>query len=351
MKKVFSSLILILLFAGVAAANDADARQAFSEGLQKEKEGSPYQAAKKFMAAELLADDPTLRMNAIKKAADSYSKAGFKYKEFICLQKLVVCYPTMINYKATVEKQYKLGNEFYRGARDPAFYWMPWIKDEDRTIEIYETVIKNASFAEYAPELRLRLAKAYLEANKVDKAIETFKEVSEYHPQTKFARFADFELAHIYLQKARRGDGDGTYSSKALELFEKLLKKYPDDKEKDWLEKSRNEAQRIASERIYGIAKFYKKRDNEAAAARYCSTILKDYPESAAAVRSERMLASIDQQYIPTLDEYKPKPDIAYKIEKMPEGKIKILVKPEDSNGKWLLPIEDLGINSKENQK
>ncbi len=338
---------LFFVFLLKAACDDNGARAEFAQGLAEEKAGNFYYAAKKYMASELLADDSVLKMNAIKKAAYAYSKAEYKYKEFICLQKLIVCYPAMIDYKDIVGKQYKLGTDFYRGARDPAFYWLPWLKDDDKTSEIYETVLKNASFADFSPELRLRLAKIYIDEGKIDKAIQFFKEIADYHPGTKDARFAEFELANIYLQKAKRGDGDGNYCAKALDLLDKLVKKYPKDEEIDWLKSSLNEAEKLSSERLYGMAKFYDRRENDDAAARYCAEILRDHPESAAAVRAERMLASMDKDYKPTIAEYKPRPDTSYKIEKMPEVKEKIIVVPENSNGKWLLPIEDLGINQK----
>ena len=349
MKKAFWAVSAIFAVFLTALADDNSARAEFAQGLDEEKSGDFYDAAKKYMAAELLADDSVLKMNALKKASDAYSKAGFRYKQFQCLQKLVVCYPAMVDFKGIILKEYEIGTQFYKGKRDPAFYWMPWLEDDDRTVEIYEAVLKNAAFTDFSPELRLRLAKIYIEENKIDEAIKIFKEIAEYHPGTKQARFAEFELANIYLQKARRGDGDAHYCNLALELIKELIKKYPDDPEMDWLKSSLSESETLASERIYGMAKFYDRRENTAAAARYCTTILRDFPESAAAVRAERMIASRNLEYVPSITEYKPRPGPKYKIQEMPDVKDNILVVPENSNGKWLLPVEDLGIKPKDN--
>ena len=131
-----------------AVADDNSARAEFSQGLEEEKAGDSYGAAKKYMAAELLADDSVLKMNALKKAADAYSKAGFRYKQFQCLQKLVVCYPAMVDFKGIIMKEYEIGTQFYKGERDPAFYWLPWLEDDDRTVEIYEAVLNGLSISE-----------------------------------------------------------------------------------------------------------------------------------------------------------------------------------------------------------
>jgi outer membrane protein assembly factor BamD len=302
------------------------------------------------MAAELFADDPVLKMNSTRKAAEAYKKAGYKYHEFTCLQKLLVCYPETTKYKETVDRQYEIGTDFYHGERDLAIYWIPWIDDDDRTGEIYETVLKNAPFSNLAPELRLRLAKKYMAEGKIKESVEMLKSVSELFPGTPQARFAEFEIASIYMQKSARGDGDGYYCRQAVDALRELQKKYPNDPETDWIKSSLNTAEQLAAKRLYGLSEFYRRMENNDATARYLTELIRNHPETSYAPDAEKMLAEMNTEYSPAITEYKEKPPTKYAVGPMPDAVDKIIVVPENSDGKWLLPIKDLGINRKDKE-
>ena len=60
------------------------------------------------------------------------------------------------------------------------------------------------------------------------------------------------------------------------------------------------------------------------------------------------MLGKMKQDYEPMDVERKGNFKVLYSPEKMPDERENILIVPENSNGKWMLPIEDLGLNKKE---
>jgi len=168
----------LLLFSTVnLAADNAQANQESKAAYEAAKEKDYSGAGKKYLAAELYADDPVIKANAVKAAANSYRKAKLYYKEFECLEKLIQGFPSSINFEETIEREFEIGNRFFRGYREPAFSWTPWIRDKDRTIEIYVTALKNGPFSQFAPEARLRLGRLYIEAGKLEEAfpVEYFK--------------------------------------------------------------------------------------------------------------------------------------------------------------------------------
>ncbi len=340
--------VLLLSFGWTLAAGDAEARVSFDQGAAKEKAGDFKGAAADYKEAEHWADDTVLKVNALQKAAACYGKANLMYKEFECLESLLNAFPSSVDFPATVQREYELATKFYQGRRDIVYWWLPWVKDKDRSKETFEAVLRHAPFAKFAPEMRLRLGKIYIEDNKIDEAIRTFRDIVKMHPRSQEAKFAEFELASIFIQKARRGDGDGTYVRQAQEMLRKIIEKYPGDPEVGWAKETLGEADDISAKRLYGLASFYHRRDKDDAAQRYLEEIVTGYPDNRVSDSAETMLADLNQEYKPSGVERKGNYVVTYKPEKMPDEKDKILVVPENSNGKWMLPIEDLGLGNKD---
>ncbi len=342
------SIMVIFALGLMLSAGDAESRASFALGDAKEKAGDYKGAAEDYLEAEHWADDTVLKVNALQKAAVNFKKAKLLYMEFSCYESLLNAFPSSVDFPATVQKEYEIATKFYQGSRDSALTWMPWIKDKDRAMETFEAVLKHAPFAKFSPEMRLRLGKIYIEENKIDEAIKTFRDIIKMHPRSQEAKFAQFELASILIQKARRGDGDGTYVRQAQDALKKIIEKYPDDPEVGWAKETLGEADDIAAKRLYGLATFYHRRDKDDAAQRYLGEIVTTYPENKVSDDAEEMLANLNQEYKPTEIERKGNYVVPYKPEKMPDEKEKIMIVPENSNGKWMLPIEDLGLGKKQ---
>jgi outer membrane protein assembly factor BamD len=348
------SILFIVLALSVngqmLSAKDPESRASYEQAVAKEKAGDYKGAAEEFLAAEHWADDPVLKVNAIKKASECYNKANLMFKEFECLESLLNGFPSSVDFPGTVQREYEIATKFYQGRRDPALSWMPWIKDKDRSMETMEAVLKHAPFAKFAPEMRLRLGKIYIEENKIDAAMKTFRDISKMYPRSEESKFAEFELASILIQKARRGDGDGTYVRQAQDSLRKIIEKYPKDPEVGWAKETLGEADDIAAKRLYGLASFYHRRDRDDAAQRYLNDIITTYPENKVSDKAEGMLEKMNQDYKPSGVERKGNYVVQYKTGKMPEEKDNILIVPENSNGKWMLPIEDLGLGKKDDK-
>jgi outer membrane assembly lipoprotein YfiO len=347
MKFIIVIILLIIVFGIDVIAGDAEARDCLDKAVAKEKAGDFKSAGDEYLAAEHFADDPVLKANAIKKAGECYRQANLLYKEFECCESLLNAFPSSIDFAATVQREYEIATLFYQGKRDSALSWMPWIKDKDRALESFEAVIKHAPFAKFAPEMRLRLGRLYIDANKIDEATKVFRDVTKMYPKSEEAKFAEFELANILLQKSRRGDGDGAYVRQAQDALKKIIDKYPKDPEVGWAKESLAEAEQIAAKRLYGLASFYHRMDKDEAAQRYLNELIIAYPDDKSATSAEEFLGKMNQDYKPSGIEKKEPYTVKYKLEAMPEEKEKIMIVPENSNGKWMLPIEDLTLGKK----
>lgn len=337
------------------SGSDSESSAAYKEGLELYSKASYYSAARKFIDAELYADTPAMKADAIKEAARSYRAEKMYFKEFECIEKLINGFPAQIDFSKMVEREYEIGDEYYAGYRDPefwAFRWVPWLRGPDRSIEIYEKALKHAPYAHFAPMSKLRVAVLLIDNRKIDKALEYLREIIKQHPDSPACKYAYLELGNALFQLSQKGDGDGKYNREAVTVLNTFLTKYPNAPECDWIRKCLLKTKDINAQRLYGIASFYHRIGRNEPAERYLSDVMKQYPDSLAADRSEELLTKIDKTYVPEgfRPEIESREQKYREIPLPPEASDTITV-PENSNGKWLLPIKDLGISNKDEVK
>lgn len=341
-----------ILTAAAVWADDNQARAVFDEGKQLEASGQPYAAALKFADAELLADSSVLKANALKAQIAAYKASDMYFREFEAIEQLLSRFPEEADYAAMVNREYELGELYYTGKREPAFWslrWIPWLVGADKSKEILEKALERAPFSKRAPSARLRLAYILDQESKVKESLEQLRLIIKNYPDSTEVEFAYLALADGLLVMAQRGDGDGKYSSEAIEVFHEIIKKYPKSEHSEWARKSLLKAQDIQAERLLTMAKFYERTGRTDASERYLARIVKDFPESKQADQSENMLANLDKTYLP--DGYRPEVEerlIPYEMYAIPREAKKLLVVPEASNGKYLLPVYDLNLNKQQ---
>lgn len=332
-------------------ADEAEANVRFNAGLSDYKSGRYVEAADNFMAARLLTDTPSMKLKALERAAMAYRNANLRLKEFECVETMLNAYPSLVDFKQLVDREYEIGNAFFAGHRDPAYWslrWIPWLTGEDMTESIYSAALGHAPFSSYAPQARLRLARMYIDDGKSEKALIQLRELTGKYPDSEEKRYGYLELVSALMHLARFGDGDGAYNREANEVMELYLRKYPDSKEADWIRKRVLEAKDINARRLYDLARFYQRTGVTKPAERYLNKVLREYPDSLSADNSERLLSKLDRDFSPL----KFRPEIESRFQSFEEKGIPavsepVMITPEGSNGKWLLPIRDLGLGNK----
>jgi outer membrane protein assembly factor BamD (BamD/ComL family) len=336
-------------------ASDKEASEKYRQGLQEFKSGNYTSAADKFIAAEKLADTVSMKADALKEAVKTYNKAGLYYKEFETIEKLLTGYASYVNYGEMVDREFQIGTLYYNGHRDPAFWslrWIPWLTGPDKTIDIFKKALKNAPFAKAAPAARLQLAVIFIEKSENEKALKLLRAIIKNHPDTKECKFAYLELGNALFELSKKGDGDGKYNSDAVKVFGEFLKKYPKAPEGDWVRKCLLKSKDIQAKRLLNIAKFYHRIGRNAPAERYLNKVMMKYPDSLSAENSEELLVKIDKTYSP--EGFRP--ELKSRLQKYPVIPIPpepspIIVVPENSDNKWLLPIRDVGLGRREHLK
>lgn len=336
---------LLVLFFSKTFATDAESEKAYHEGISEFSKGSYKDAAKKFAAAELFADDYKLKSNALKKKVEAYRKADMKFHEFEALKRLTEDFPDQIDFKSAIDREYEIGNSFYEGYRETPFGWLPWLKDEDKSLEVYEAIMKQSPFAKFVPEMMLKMGTRYVTTRKVDKAIEIYKKMILQYKSSELTKFAYLDLANIYLQQAKSGDGDGSKARDARTMFKEFIEKYPDAKEIPWAKNAIKKTYEIEAARLLGIAKYYNSIENSNAAKKYIREILVNYPETKSVNKAYALLDEIEMPLYPKTLEPEKEEISKYTNATFPQEEDRLLVIPQNSGRKWISPITDMGIS------
>lgn len=346
-------IFMLLLCAAQLAltASDAEAAKSFSDGVKAVQDKDYIAAAELFAQAEKQADSSALKLKAAMHEADSYRSAGYRGKEFDALEKIIKSYPTQIDFGALVDREFAIGEAYFHGYKDP-IYWslrfIPWLSGKSRMEEVYKAALKHAPFAPAGGNARLRMAVHYLNEGQNEEALKLLREIIRCYPNTEAARFAMLELANALTEMSLAGDGDGQQFDEAMSVFREFRKQYPDLSENEWVDQCEVKARRAYAERLNNVAKYYLREGRAEPAQVYMLDVMRRFPDTPAAVECEAALAKMDKSYfpervLPAIPEEYPK----YEVMSFPQEEKKLLLAPENSKGKFLLPIYDLN-NSKE---
>ena len=325
-------------------ASDQEANKLYVQGRAKEKEASYRSAASRYMDGHFMADSSILRGNLLIAAARAKRKAQLYGEEFDCLERLIREHISEINFTQIVDREYAIGDLFFAGHRDVVISWLPFIKEKDRTIEIYEAALKNAPCHSRAAETRLRLSRIYIDDQKTKEAVRHLREIPKLHPGSKSAKYAMLELCSLLYQMAERGDGDGSYSRQTIEACDNYLNSFPKTPEVPWVYKTRQKALNGIAARKYAVGSYYYRSGKPELAEKYLADVVKNYSSTESAAPSEILLAQIDEEFeaLPGRKRrYRPYKEEILRIP-IPAEDEPIMTTPEFSDNRWLLPVRNL---------
>lgn len=352
LKKTIVTLLSVLSVS--LFADNAEATRVYDDGYKAYQEKKYYKAATMFEDAFILADSPTIRANCLRAQIGAWRMCEMPYREFKAIETLLSRYPEFADFKELVAREYAIGQSYYNGMREPAYWqlrWIPWLTGDNKCAEIYQQALKRAPFAPEAPAARLRLAHLLDEDGKIRESLEQYRLIIKDYPDSKEYRYALLALANGLIILSERGDGDGKYINEACDILKTFVSKYPNSPEMPWVQRQLVLYKDIQGKRYYDMACYYDKNGRTDAAKRYLAVVLKDYPDSTSAPEAEKMLVKLDKTFIP--GDFVPPagsrlPQL--KTYKIPKEASRVLISPAE-NKQYLIAVPDLKGSFKEGKK
>jgi outer membrane protein assembly factor BamD len=150
--------------------------------------------------------------------------------------------------------------------------------DYSRAIEIFQSIIDNYPYSEYAVDAELRIADAYFSDGKFEEALSYYRDFADLHPDHEKVPYTIFRSALCHESQLESIERDQTATRSALVFLDRLLVRYPHSEYAREAEPMWRSLQVHLAENSESVADFYRDRgEYEAAAERY-RNILNDHP-------------------------------------------------------------------------
>lgn len=150
--------------------------------------------------------------------------------------------------------------------------------DYEGAIEIFQSIVDNYPYSEYAVESEIRIADAYFDDTKYDEALSYYRDFADLHPQHEKVPYAIYRAALCHERQVRESYRDQTPTREAIVFLDRLLLSHPHSEYAKKAEPLWRDLQIRLAEHDEGIADFYRKRgEYEAASERYRS-LLNEFP-------------------------------------------------------------------------
>jgi outer membrane protein assembly factor BamD (BamD/ComL family) len=197
------------------------------------------------------------------------------FKEY---QKLLEKYPKTVNYEDVVKRQFIIANRYLAGRWFKLWGYIPFFPSMDKTVEMYEKLIKNGPYSAVAPSAQLNIGAAREKQTEYAEAVKAYETAADrYHDLKQVAADALFKAGQAYVKQAETAEYDQSVAGLAISTFTDFITLYPKDTRVD---EARRQITRLRTEQARGsllVARFYEKKKHwDGALVYYNEVIIRD---------------------------------------------------------------------------
>ena len=226
-----------------------------------------------------------------------YEEEGKDEVAFNYYQKLLEKYPKMTNAEEVLERQYVIATKFLNGKWRKLWGYIPIPPSTDKTIEMYQKVIKNAPYSDVAPQAQMKIGAAREKQKEYEKAVKAYETAADkYSEREKVAADAMFKAGLANLKQSKTAEYDQNAATEAISAFTDFKALYPDDKRVPEAEQKVEELKTEQARGAFAIAKFYAKQKKWKAAQIYYNEAITKDPSSEYANEARRRIADLSKR-------------------------------------------------------
>ncbi|MGF1678529.1 MAG: outer membrane protein assembly factor BamD [Candidatus Methylacidiphilales bacterium] len=219
-------------------------------------------------------------------AGESQFKLGYMQERmgefwpaYKAYQLVVDKYPGSPFFDLAIERQYSIGNLYLSG--EPQRIWkIPLLPSMDKTVEIFDSVIKNAPYGSYAAAAHFKKGLAREKQKNWSQAIEAYVDLIDRYPRSDLADDAQYQIGYAWYQASSDPDYDQSAATKSIEAFQEFTIRYPNSEKIAQANTYINDLTERRVQGSYNIARFYEGQNNLKAALIYYNEVVRQDPES-----------------------------------------------------------------------
>ncbi len=217
-------------------------------------------------------------------------------KSFVAFQEIVTRFPNTPRFTEVVGQQYRIACNLLDGARSRTWLSIPGLRNREGSVKMFETVLTNAPYSEYAPLALMSIAKANLYLGNPEESIDALDRMINTYPKNLMTPDAYLQSAQAYASLVGGPKYDQSSTKQAITYFEDFVILFPGDPNIATAEKGLANMKQVLAESKISIADYYLKyRRNYKAARVFYNEAITDFPDSPAAVRARKQLAKVDE--------------------------------------------------------
>ncbi|MDX6767722.1 MAG: outer membrane protein assembly factor BamD [Candidatus Methylacidiphilales bacterium] len=207
-------------------------------------------------------------------------------------QEVVKKYAGSQYFDLAIERQYNIGNLFLAG--EPQRIWkIPLFPSMEKTIQIFQGVIKNAPYGKYAPASQFKIGLANEQQKKWTAAIDAYNKLLDRYPKSDYADDAQYQIGYAWYQASSQPEYDQSAAQKSIEAFQDFSVRFPNSEK---AAQAREYVQELSERRIKGsinIARFYEQQKNYKAAIIYYGEVVQQNPDSPDATEAKQKMEAL----------------------------------------------------------
>jgi outer membrane assembly lipoprotein YfiO len=209
-------------------------------------------------------------------------------RAFKAYQDLLTKYPRVDNYDEVILRQFVIADKFLGGQWFRLFTYIPFFPSMDKTIKMYDQIVKNGAYSAVAPHAQIRIGTA--NENKFfpdyPGAAKAYERAADRYADRPIGTDALYQVGLAYNRQAKRAEYDQSVAGQAIASFSDFMTLHPDDKRVGEAQKMVDQLRTEQARGSFEIAKYYEKRHRlRGALIYYNEVLLKDpgskYAESA----------------------------------------------------------------------
>ena len=216
------------------------------------------------------------------------------YEAYQAYQLVIDKYPFSERAAQIVGLEYSIANRLLEN-KDRSKWAEAVVGSDDRVIEIFRTVIKDAPYGKYAAIAQYKIGLYLKEKGMYQEARDEFEKTMNDYPNSEWAQASKFQIAMADMSRASDAQHEQKVTSVAMGEFDEFVKNHPDSQLTPEAKEQIVRLKTKEAENNFVIAKFYEKQKNLKAARIYYKEVINSYSDTSWGTKAQDRLKIIGE--------------------------------------------------------
>jgi outer membrane assembly lipoprotein YfiO len=206
----------------------------------------------------------------------AYEAKGMDEKAFKAYHELVAKYPTVGDFEEIILREFVIADKFLAGQWFKLWGYIPFFPSMDKTIKMYEQIIKTGPYSKVAPHSQMRIGTANEKRRppEFEAAAKAYEVAADRYSDEPIGTDGLFKQGMAYLKQSKRAEYDQSAAGQSIAVFTDFMTLHPDDKRVPEAQTNITLLRREQARGNFDIARFYEKRGRWVAAKIYYNAVV-----------------------------------------------------------------------------